>query len=364
MAIDKFQHLPSSADLNGIDGDTLQLAATIASELYTAADKTALMKALGEIPEVQSKYPNLEVQFHYHEMEFLKESQINRPPFTAVITDAKKPDTMVLGWRGSATLGDAHKDLVAFSPAETDDSNKTNVQVHSGMREVIEHQFHVSCKSIGKQFGLGRDLINLVQKGLKRIIFTGHSLGGGIAQAAHWMLQNEDTELSRAVREHNVELHTFALSAPMSLSSPNKTIKVENMINIVYQDDIVPRAYGNTKFMKVGLQQLTQSIKESKKGNHVAEKVSDLIQLFFENVLKNKNDVLQSYKHAGCIIHYERADAPPKVYTNGEFNKFCEPTATLTVAREAQYHLSTVGGPGLAWKKPGWKPDFEEKYGR
>uniref|UniRef100_A0A7S2EQU4 Fungal lipase-type domain-containing protein n=1 Tax=Ditylum brightwellii TaxID=49249 RepID=A0A7S2EQU4_9STRA len=107
----------------------------------------------------------------YTNLLFAEESNVYQPVAVAVIDD-----TMHVAWRGTNSVMDIVTDLAA-SPTKSFLWNTLcpHVKAHSAMKGMVEHTF---LEFMGRAH-------SVVQKfGVKRVVFSGHSLGGGLAQVA------------------------------------------------------------------------------------------------------------------------------------------------------------------------------------
>lgn len=359
---------PNPEDLpDGIDTDTLRLASTISGRIYqdpSTTNSTSFQNDLrGILDANNNKFPNLEVQFLYKQTHVLGNEFINNMPvFTAIITDNKNPDTLILGWRGTSNRPmDLLRDVFATTPVDINGypraGNNDGVFIQKAVFEVLKAQFRVSTNG-----GKGKDLIKLVTTGnkvpkkeggkIKKIIFTGHSLGGMLAQGAHYILQNGLNsplfgEVSEAIQACEVKLYTLAFSGVMSLSSTNQAFRIDNMINISYGEDVLTRCYGNTEYMHAFLNIFAANLPTVEQGQDM---VANMVGFF----LDSRTPIFETYKHAGTIIHYPSKNAAPIIYTNETFLSETVP-ATQTITLDMwfrQFHSGTVSNRnelGLSW---------------
>ena len=147
---------------------------------------------------------------------------------------------------------------------------------------------------------------------IKTIILTGHSLGGGLAQVAHLFLKLSPLYgLVDACEE--VDIRTVAFSAPMTmfLNKPDgattdfleKFIEPK-MCNIVFNTDIVPRAYGNLRFINSFVNAFLND--ESRGG----EKANDLADSFVNVVVKtfkNNEEAVEQWNRLKVIVMLENS---------------------------------------------------------
>jgi hypothetical protein len=115
---------------------------------------------------------------------------------------------------------------------------------------------------------------------ITQLIFTGHSLGGGMAQIAHLLLQAQldcsdkipkPTEPARiwADQQLTLKCHTVTFAAPMTIfgleemNDINEHAKAlmkklsESSWNFVFRSDVVPRAFAYVEYIKEVLDAVT-----------------------------------------------------------------------------------------------------------
>lgn len=126
--------------------------------------------------------------------------------------------------RGTDSLFDWVTDIPIYTVVKTDDS------YHSG--------FYYAACNIFQQI---KDTVNNhVNKGYT-IVFTGHSLGGSVAQILHHLF-------SKYINNDKLCSYVFGAAASMG-KTPAKDIK-SNCFSFVYCNDIVPRAMHYVTFLK------------------------------------------------------------------------------------------------------------------
>jgi hypothetical protein len=219
---------------------------------------------------------------------------------------------------------------------------------------------------------------------IKRIILTGHSLGGGLAQVAHHLyltlLPSVDNEKSKlyglAEACKKVVIRTVAFSAPMTtalLDKPTSKATTDflkksiapNMRNVVYSADIVPRGYANLEFINDFVKAFLNSEQEPVEG--AAKAFADAFVSFHTWIFANRKDLMkqaENYRHIGKLVYYEDATSRPLVHVDvgffgdgpkpktGEksFNDLVYGGPQEDVAMTAlDNHLTLVTGPGLAY---------------
>lgn len=349
MSNEQFKHIPPSDDLYGVDdnGDLLHLSATIADRVYdtTIANRTLFENDLLSITKVKDKYPNLSVQFLMKGVYVGGESPANNPAFTAVVTDKENPDTLILAFRGTTLPRDVEP---TFQPGLTGDGE---VQVQGGYHRLITERYFSEGRNPGG-IGKGRDLANLVRTGttdlnpnkvspIKRIILTGHSLGGGLAQVAHQVLLSETSDFTKAIKENNVKLYTLSFSGLSSIAPKDKAYKIEGMTLFVLKDDPVPRMYMNVTFLKNFLSKV-EDLPDP------IETVKPFLMWLLIGILGMTQEVLEKYRHVGKIFHYESFEDNPKEYSHDDFNAIQDLQGPITFEEARNQHNGTLKG-GFAW---------------
>jgi len=314
--------------MDGVDGNLLRLSATLSSKIYeNNPSKNTLQERLSEVSQVKEKFPNLKVHFCFHDGHIGDiKNHFSRPPFAAITTgqtDEEGGNTLILVWRGSSTAMDWITNF-RMKPDNLETCGE-EYYVQGACLSLIKQQFNIPIKGIvlGRKDGKGNDLVRLIETGnheleskgkpVKRIILTGHSLGGGMAQVAHVFLKSSKcpAELSEVIAKYKVKIHTVAFSAPMSIALKDKSApikKIEDMVNFVYNMDIFPRLYDGRKFADEILKEFNQD------GSPLKSGIEEFVKFHFEVV----SDVLERYRHFGKIVYYGENDKEPQLLENSD----------------------------------------------
>lgn len=192
-----------------------------------------------------------------------------------------------------------------------------NLRVHSSYNTLVEsdltHYHEAIMTELEKIKNIGD------------IIFTGHSLGGGLASVAHIIVKSQLEQEGTAWKTsfpRNLTCHTLAFAAPMTTlyteskqkgifdakTPPNIFLKKisDNTCNFVYMFDPVPHAVGDLHYLKEIFISIFPDLKRNIAGNVGAP------FLFFVkadgkiNILVNQLFSVSDYQHIGKIIHYDK----------------------------------------------------------
>jgi len=323
MAEGNFRHMPTK-EMTGVELHICRLAATMARQCYNIQDdkKDAF---------------ELNTKEHKAEAIIMTKQDIFRPTnptFGAAVCG----DTMILAWRGTSPET-APMDLVndiSFSPC-------SNVvwREHAKTLKLQGAMASLCANDVATY----EDLIisECKKRGIKEIVTTGHSLGGGIGQCAHTILraQIQDKSSPWSALNGDVNVRSIVFSAPMTTvvldNYSDETEQFmdeinENSCNIIFSNDWIPRAYGYVSFLEDFADDCLYHITKS-----VAEKVPGKISSYFlkkrldfkaelgkENlygtdVVQNLVQVMNQYIHPGKIVYYKTEESEPRVLTDMGF---------------------------------------------
>ena len=156
-----------SKQLTGVDTHITEICANLSSQIYNASSERLLKL------EASTKETAEVIIFDNH-----GDCDRALPAFAVAVTDDK---TMIVGWRGSHEISDFVTDAV-LGPVACNVLGKaaSGIRVQSMMASLAGSDLEVH----------GSEIVNYINKhGIKQIVFTGHSLGGGIANVAHLFVQ-------------------------------------------------------------------------------------------------------------------------------------------------------------------------------
>mmetsp|Transcript_10012 Transcript_10012/g.24949 ORF Transcript_10012/g.24949 Transcript_10012/m.24949 type:complete len:501 (+) Transcript_10012:55-1557(+) len=368
------KHMPSK-EMTGVDVVTTQIAATLSGQVYgaTSSDSFALPEDKG-----------VEI-IRFDDNGKLKETT---PPM-ALAVRGNTLFWVFCGTRGTNNPMDIIVDA-SFAPVTSRAWYHTapNVRAQAGMLSLVQSYFAIHDEAI-------REVI--AAHGIENFIFTGHSLGGGIAQLMHCFLQGEvereGSDWNKLVGDdklgERLTLRSLSFAAPMTivnltskgLEDPDSSRFLERVAEtsccFVFEMDVVPRGYGCIHFlnqvMREGIPELVGRVKPGygwtilKWIFRARRRLTDSIDSFIEDN-KELIRVMSYFRHIGVICYYpSMTDKPEKLIDEGfkaaAARKYAfEPHLYRSVEYEekkfselADMHNFLVGngaGPGLAFPKP------------
>jgi hypothetical protein len=241
------------------------------------------------------------------------------PPFAIASYD----ESLILAWRGSSTLVDWTSNF-AYAPVSSSRWNgiAPDLRAHSSYTSLVESDLVVYHDKIMEKINKN--------KGINQIIFTGHSLGGGLANIAHIIVKSQMEQKNAPWDGKDLTCRTVAFAAPMTIlniesklrgefngeSDTNQFLKKvsDNSCNIIYSFDPIPHAVGNLSFLIPTISGVMPDLvaELSNSGSIPGSRtmIENLLGGKVRDVL-NKLYPLMDYHHIGKIIHYGKAGAPP-----------------------------------------------------
>jgi len=356
-----FDFLPTK-EMTGVDIHVTRLCATMSKQAYELTDG------------LKDKFM---LNTDDHKTEVIIEElqdifQPTNPNFGACISG----ETMILCWRGTSP-GKSPLDLVndvAYSPTSSIVWRKhaKTIKIQGAMASLCNNDVAIYEETI----------ISACKKhGIKEIVTTGHSLGGGIGQIAHTILRAQIQDESSPWSElKGVNVRSVVFSAPMTtLFVDNFTEETEafideideNSCNLILSNDVIPRGYGYLSFINDYMEDVIPKLGPYLAGDkrmksfllkRLVEKVANAQaeKVLNSEVLTNQVSVLSNYIHPGKIVYYENAKAKPRILKDmGAFNKNSENKDTFRSVKYQptktpiddfmNWHNDIVKAPGLAY---------------
>lgn len=308
---------PPPETTTGVDPAILQIAACLSQQIYDATNK---------------EYFRLEATTGDKELRksevHLFDSHGTLDPAIPAFAIASVGSTLILGWRGTNQILDFINDA-AVAPV---------VSVDTGIRS---HAMFSACVGSALRVHEEEILSLIVKKSIDTIVFTGHSLGGALANVAHLFVQ---ASLGVQAKEGEtggshpwnkkfshlsmpLNLKTISFSAPMStidrdnvedlnekkvhnLQADNLLETVSsNSVNFVFSCDVVPRAYGHVFFVKDVIDkvgpELVRKYCSVTRFFDIDVKVSKAVIDFLMAMTEPLVNVAASFRHHGTILYYD-----------------------------------------------------------
>jgi len=321
------QKEPPSKELTGVDPAIVKIAACVSQQIYDANNEnyfqlqTSLDKS-GETLEGEVKLLD-------------KHGDLNAAvPAFSVVTFGK---TLILGWRGTNQVLDFITDtaIVPVVCAELGTAAK-GIRCHATMAAIVSSDLKIHEEEI----------LSIIKKcDINNLVFTGHSLGGALAQVAHLFVQaqiNGCKEHSRwGTLEQPPTLKTVAFAAPMAImevdAEGSNEISQElvedvgkNTVNFLYSCDFVPRAYSHVLYLRDVLQAVGANILLAGTKNHWYYpnnilRIGSLDEIISRGVVflvpkpKSIIRIASQFRHVGTLLYYhdESTKDPQKMSDTG-----------------------------------------------
>jgi len=341
--------MPTKAQ-TGVDEHIARCAATLSNQLYDVP-KGTLDKFIFSTDE--------------HEVDMIIDDdkddyQATNPPFAAIVCG----DTMIIGWRGSSTKTDWINDF-AWSPCSNIalGEHAKNIKLQGGMSSLCLNDIAMHQDVL---------IAECVDRGIKEIVTTGHSLGGGIAQVGHTILRAQmQNENSPWFKLKDVSIRSLGFSGPMTTqivkaNCSDGTLKFIEEINdnscmVMYHNDVVARSYGYGSYMAAFLEDATGGVGEyvlsgkpfpSYFTKRTINKYVTMAEQFIENTdeVQEIVRVWAEYTHPGTIVSYKNYNAKPQTLVDyGAFHKISGETDSF---RSVKYEPVKKGQNAITEERP------------
>jgi hypothetical protein len=355
-----FKYLPSK-DMTGVDTHITRLCATMAAQSYKLHDGRL------ENYKLNTDDDKAEVILQEKQGDF----QPTSPTFGACVSG----DTLILCWRGTAA-GESPTDLIndiAFSPTSSIVWRKhaKTMKIQGAMaslcsNDIVNHEEFLieACK----------------KHGIKEIVTTGHSLGGGIGQIAHTILRAQiQDENSPWYELKGTSIRSVVFSAPMTTvlvdNYTDETEKFcdeldENSCNLIFSNDIIPRAYGYLSFVSDfaadAVPKLPSFVIDRKVPSLMLKILLQKILALQKHKLEDNESfngivgVASTYIHPGNIVYYKDEKSEPRVLKDlGAYHSNTENKETFRSVKYRKvrnpiddfmaWHMDIITGPGLSY---------------
>jgi len=259
------------------------------------------------------------------------------------------------------------------------------IKVHAGVLSLVESTFVVHED----------ELLDIIDKHkIKKILLTGHSLGGSAAQVAQlWLEAAMDSTIDtqpnkwQKLAKNGLSVHTLSFEGfSTTLFAESKDIKDEelnqkgkdfinkcasNMCTTVFKQDPAPRLFSHVETFGMDFLENAIDIDIEESKLHLVGLLRPLRNLFHVKLqqqlpkLETLWPTLNKYQHLGKLLHYESSTAMPKVYIDnmngilvdneGDTPQFGDikyvPIKKNVYVEAFVNHMKIVRGPGLAWRK-------------
>lgn len=287
--------------LTGVDESITEVCANISHQIYSVRSATDF-KLKEETTDADKV-----IIFDNHSV-----FNITSPSFVVAVTG----DTLIMGWRGTQEIFDLVTDI-SLNPVTASELGKaaSGIRGHGLMFSHVSSDLMIHQDEIIKY-------IKEEKNGITNIVFTGHSLGGGLANVAHLFVQAQIDEGKRGSVWNGLErltLRTVAFASVMSIldgcevDGKNEVADTlmekvgKNSCNIIYGPDAVPRGYAHSDYLYDTLKKAAPELMKTQ-GNiairlarvPLTERLVDLVANTFITLLP----VMVKYRHLGKLLYY------------------------------------------------------------
>ena len=321
------KYTPTKAE-TGIDPMVFRLCAKIAGGIYDATSKSTFDL---------SEFVSPETSFRPEVVVFDSHGSSDFAAITPTFVVVHVQDIFIFAWEGSVSIEDWIRNF-GYDVAASDRWKYVadTVSVQSAVLATVENDITRNEDYIIEQ---------IQKRNIRELIFTGHSLGGALAQVGHVMIDGQLNEVDwspwMAVKDQLTALRTVSFEGNTSILFKRQNIfrdfgadrrgrKFLQRVGktsfvTVFQMDVVPRLYDQLGF----LFQLIENLIE----NNVTEAVKLIFLVMLPVVvgllLENEREVGQiikavtpyitvasRYDHVGKAIYFPDPKSKPIVYEN------------------------------------------------
>lgn len=291
--------------ITGVSEELCLVCATICVQIY---DATAIR--------------NFKLPYGAKVLDFTNHGSLDK--FLPAFAIAKFNNCLILAWRASKNIMDWISNLSCTPVSSTYWSKiAPDLQAHSAYTKLVERDLSHHQSVIIKVIKNNKDI--------EEIIFTGESLGGGMANVAHVIVQSQIDQTFAPWNEEGfkeLKCRTMAFAAPMTLSFPESKMEgnpdatgifltkvSKNTFNIVYSYDPVPHAFGDSAFVLKAIERTITRASIDKNGVLVGFWIilfgEDKKMMSLLDVWKAILTLHLNYRQIGTILYYRNADADP-----------------------------------------------------